>query len=134
MDCTGHRFRCDGRAYDRVDVKPSAAASRARHREPVSLNLGPNDPRSPVWGGGTIALIIGVIFGGLSVLLGWGSFLGNGLKGMAVVFTFLTAISIPGDIYNIVRRTPLASRAPSELFWGIVVSAVLLYLAFVVVL
>lgn len=92
--------------------------------------MGPDDPRSPVWGGATIALVIGVIFGGLSVLLGWGGFLGSGLKGMAAMFTLLTAISVPGDIYNIVRKTPLASRASNELFWGIVVSAVLLYLAF----
>lgn len=92
--------------------------------------MGPNDARSPVWGGATIALIIGVVFGGTSALLGWGSFLGNGVKAMAVVLTFLTAISIPGDVLNIVKRTPLASRAPGELFWGIVISAVLLYVAF----
>jgi hypothetical protein len=92
--------------------------------------MGPNDARSPVWGGATIALILGAVFGGISVLFGWGSFLGNGLKAMAVIFTILTAISIPGDVLNIVKKTPLASRAPGELFWGIVVSAVLLYLAF----
>jgi hypothetical protein len=92
--------------------------------------MAPTDGRSPVWGGATIALGIGIVFGGISALLGWGSFLGNGLRAMAVLFTLLTAMSAPGDVINIVRKTRLASRVSGELFWGVVVSAILLYLAF----
>lgn len=90
----------------------------------------PDDPRSPVWGGLTIAVIAGVVFGGISAVFGWGSFFGNGLKAAAALFTFMTVISLPGAVLNIVRRTPLASRVIGESVAEIVISAALVYLAF----
>lgn len=90
----------------------------------------PNDPRSPVWGGCTLALIVGVIFGAVSALLGWGTFLGNGLRAMAVVFVLFTLLSIPGDVAHIIRRTPMASRALWETAQGVILSVVLIYVAF----
>ncbi len=90
----------------------------------------PDDPRSPVWGGATLALSVGLIFGGVSTLLGWGDFVGNGLKAAAVVFTFMFVIGLPGVAVNVARRTPLAARVVGETFWETLISGVLIYLAF----
>lgn len=76
----------------------------------------PDDPRSPVWGGATLALIVGVVFGGMTALLGWGDFVGNGLKGAAVVFTFMFVIGLPGAVMTIRDRTPMSSRVLGETF------------------
>lgn len=92
--------------------------------------MNPDDPRSPVWGGATLALIVGAIFGGLSTLFGWGDFVGNGLKAAAVVFTFMFVIGLPGAVQTISDRTRMSSRVLGETIWETLISAGLVYAAF----